>query len=212
MSGDPPPPERWVGRATAHPTPAMTQPQVILVPAPAPRRSAGKVALMVFGVLAAVCALGATSLLVLAALVKASPNASLGVAPPGLHSPVRDGRFEFVVTGFSCGHATVGRSFVTRSAQGQFCLATLSITNVGTGARTFAEGFQKAFGPDGTEYGTDPAAGVIENSGGTTVWTTVNPGNSLTGTIVFDIPKAASIVKLELHDSPLSGGVTVTLT
>jgi hypothetical protein len=38
------------------------------------------------------------------------------------------------------------------------------------------------------------------------------PGNSLTGTVVFDIPVDAVPASLELHDSLFSGGVTVTLT
>ena len=40
----------------------------------------------------------------------------------------------------------------------------------------------------------------------------INPGNSLTGTVVFDIPVDAAPASLELHDSLFSGGVTVALT
>jgi Domain of unknown function (DUF4352) len=39
----------------------------------------------------------------------------------------------------------------------------------------------------------------------------INPGNSVKGIIVFDIPKGGQPDRLELHDSPFSGGVTVTL-
>lgn len=39
----------------------------------------------------------------------------------------------------------------------------------------------------------------------------INPGNTATGTIVFDVPKGRQIVEAELHDSALSGGVTVDL-
>jgi Domain of unknown function (DUF4352) len=39
----------------------------------------------------------------------------------------------------------------------------------------------------------------------------INPGNSVNGIIVFDIPKDATIVKLELHDSAFSGGVVVNV-
>jgi len=31
------------------------------------------------------------------------------------------------------------------------------------------------------------------------------------GVVVFDIPKSATPTKIELHDSPFSGGVTVEL-
>ena len=53
---------------------------------------------------------------------------------------------------------------------------------------------------------------MIVNEGTDSVWTNVNPGNSIKGKIVFDIPKKAKITSLELHDSPLSNGATVSLT
>ncbi len=40
----------------------------------------------------------------------------------------------------------------------------------------------------------------------------INPGNSLTGTVVFDVPVDAVPASLELHDSAFSGGVTVALS
>ena len=39
----------------------------------------------------------------------------------------------------------------------------------------------------------------------------INPGNSVKGIVVFDIPKDGQIVKLELHDSAFSGGVVVNV-
>jgi hypothetical protein len=43
------------------------------------------------------------------------------------------------------------------------------------------------------------------------LFNTINPGNAVTGKVVFDIPKGAKLTTLELHDSAFSGGVTVTL-
>ncbi len=43
------------------------------------------------------------------------------------------------------------------------------------------------------------------------VFDEINPGNSTTGTIVFDVPDESTIVDAELHDSAFSGGVTVNL-
>lgn len=40
---------------------------------------------------------------------------------------------------------------------------------------------------------------------------TINPGNSVTGQVVFDIPADTQPAGIELHDSPFSGGVTVSL-
>lgn len=39
----------------------------------------------------------------------------------------------------------------------------------------------------------------------------INPGNQVTGVVVFDIPKNVKLTRLELHDSPFSGGVPVSL-
>jgi len=45
------------------------------------------------------------------------------------------------------------------------------------------------------------------------LFVSVNPGNTLTGKLVFDdIPAGAALTKIELHDSPFSGGVAVALS
>ena len=137
------------------------------------------------------------------------PSSALGPALPGLNTAVQDGKFEFVVASVSCGHPSVSRAFISRSAQGQFCLVVLSVRNVGTKSQTFTDVFQKATGPGGDSYGADTAAGALANTDGTNVWTLINPGNKVSGTIVFDIPTAASLAAVELHDSALSHGVTV---
>ena len=44
------------------------------------------------------------------------------------------------------------------------------------------------------------------------LWLTdINPGNTMSGTLVFDMPEGATPVEIELHDSMFSGGVTVSL-
>jgi hypothetical protein len=39
----------------------------------------------------------------------------------------------------------------------------------------------------------------------------INPGNSVDGVLVFDIPEGGQPDRLELHDSQFSGGVTVSI-
>ena len=139
------------------------------------------------------------------------PVSSRDIVAPGLNTPVKDGRFEFVVASVSCGHASVSRAFVSRSAQGQFCLVALSVRNVGTKSQTFADAFQKANAPTGDSYAADTTAGLLANTDGANVWTLINPGNKVSGTIVFDIPAAGTISTVELHDSALSHGVIVNI-
>lgn len=130
---------------------------------------------------------------------------------PTIGKPVRDGKFEFTVEKVKCGVSKVGDSLLSDKAQGQFCLVTLKVRNIGSEAQTFDDSSQYAFGTSGAKYDSDTAAGLDANNGTATFLDDINPGNSVTGIIVYDIPKTAHITKLELHDSPFSGGVTVTV-
>lgn len=125
---------------------------------------------------------------------------------------VRDGKFEFTAQNVKCGVAKVGGSFLEEKAQGQFCLVTVKVKNIGKEAQTFSDSNQKAYGADGAEFSADTGAGLSANEDAKAFLNEINPGNEVTGVVVFDIPKEAKLVKLELHDSPFSGGVEVSLT
>ncbi|GIF66628.1 hypothetical protein Ais01nite_46630 [Asanoa ishikariensis] len=123
----------------------------------------------------------------------------------------RDGKFEFTVKAPKCGVAEVGDKYLNEKAQGQFCLVTVTVKNIGDKPQTFSDSSQKAFGADDVEYSADSGAAIYANKNADTLFTEINPGNKVTGVVVFDIPKKAKLAKLELHDSPFSGGVTVQL-
>ncbi|HEY8534257.1 MAG TPA: DUF4352 domain-containing protein [Micromonospora sp.] len=125
--------------------------------------------------------------------------------------PVRDGKFEFTVKSMKCGVSTVGDKYVQEKAQGQFCLITLTVKNIGKEPQTLVDSAQKAYAADGTEYSTDSTAALYANKGENTIFTEINPGNQISGVLVFDIPKDVTLTKLELHDSIFSGGVEVAL-
>ncbi|MFB9547363.1 DUF4352 domain-containing protein, partial [Micromonospora sagamiensis] len=95
--------------------------------------------------------------------------------------------------------------------QGQFCLITVNVKNIGKEAQMFDGSSQKAYAADGTEYSADSGAAMYANKNAETFLNDINPGNQVTGVVVFDIPKNVKLTKLELHDSPFSGGVDVTL-
>jgi len=130
----------------------------------------------------------------------------------GIGDPVRDGKFEFVVQKVKCGVSRVGNNLLGERAQGQFCLVTLKVKNIGKEPQAFTDGAQKAYAADGTEYSTNSSASIYANDEDSTLFNEINPGNGITGVIVFDIPKDAKLDRLELHDSHFSGGVTVKLT
>lgn len=126
--------------------------------------------------------------------------------------PARDGKFEFTVKSTKCGVAKVGTDLLGAKAQGQFCLVTINVKNIGKEAQMFDGSSQKAYAADGTEYSADSGAAIYANKNAETFLNDINPGNQVTGVVVFDIPKNVKLTKLELHDSPFSGGVAVTLS
>lgn len=128
----------------------------------------------------------------------------------GLGTPVRDGKFEFTVTSVEPGVARVGNDLIGTEAQGQYVLVHLTVANIGTEAQYFSDGAQKAFDAQGREFSADSAAGVYLE-GNDTLLNQINPGNTVTGTVVFDVPADAALTRLELHDSLFSGGVEVAV-
>ncbi|MEO3748077.1 DUF4352 domain-containing protein [Plantactinospora sp. B5E13] len=126
--------------------------------------------------------------------------------------PARDGKFEFTVQRVKCGVHKVGTDLLGTTAQGQFCLVTVKVKNIAKEPQSFSDSYQKAYAADGTEYTSDSEAAIYANKDAATLFNEINPGNGITGVLVFDIPEKAKLAKLELHDSMFSGGVTVQLS
>jgi len=124
----------------------------------------------------------------------------------------RDGKFEFVVKSVQCGQPSVGTNqYLTKQAQGQFCLLTVTVKNIGTEAQYFDASSQYMYDAAGNKFSADSQASSYANPDGSTFLNQINPGNSVSGVIVFDLPKDKTPTTAELHDSSLSGGVKVTI-
>lgn len=124
-----------------------------------------------------------------------------------LNETARDGKFEFVVKSVECGKSTIGTNqYLTKTAQGQFCLMTINVKNIGDKAQGFFGTNQKLLNAEGQQYSADDTAGVYVDQNYSTLFSNINPGNSVEGVIVFDIPKDQTPVSAELHDSTLSSG------
>ncbi|MEV0805034.1 DUF4352 domain-containing protein [Micromonospora sp. NPDC050200] len=175
-------------------------------------RKTTTLALLATAVVALGCGSGATD----ATSSKGDSNAAKGedkaAKAAKIGQPARDGKFEFTVKSSKCGVAKVGSSMLGEKAQGQFCLITVNVKNIGKEPQTLSDTEQKAYTADGTEYSTDTGAGIYANQEQSTFFNEINPGNQVTGVLVFDIPKTVKLAKLELHDSMFSGGVTVALS
>ena len=126
----------------------------------------------------------------------------------------RDGKFEFTISKVSCGETTVGTNqYVQKQAQGQYCRVTMGIKNIGDKAQSLSSSNQKLIDAAGKQYSADDTATLYAApEGSSSTWyNDVNPGNSVNGDIIFDIPKDVTPTTAELHDSAFSGGVKVNL-
>jgi Domain of unknown function (DUF4352) len=127
-----------------------------------------------------------------------------------LGKKVRDGKFEFTVTKVKCGRTLVGSSDFGKKAQGEFCEVSLSVKNIGDEPQSMFGDNQYLFDSKERKYSADTEAAIYLKDSNT-LYEEINPGNSLKGTLLFDVPKGTKPAKLELHDSLLSGGVDVRL-
>ncbi len=128
-------------------------------------------------------------------------------------TPVTDGKFEFTVKSIECGKASVGTNqYLTKEAQGQFCLLNVTVKNTGDAAQSLFSSNQKLLNSKDQQYSADDTATMYASSDGSGSWyNDINPGNSVEGTIVFDLPKDQTPLTAELHDSAFSSGVKISL-
>lgn len=148
-----------------------------------------------------------------AAPVAAAPEAEPVVeesSNPGIGEPAADGKFTFVVNGVDCSATEIGSEYLSTTAQGQFCMVDVSITNTGNEAQSFFGDNATLFNAEGQEFSADSEAAIyLEDS--SSLYEEINPGNSLNSKVVFDVPAGTVPTAIELHDSAFSGGVTVDL-
>ena len=144
-----------------------------------------------------------------AAPVVADPQP--GPAAPGLHTPVRDGKFEFVVTDVQTGLAQVGDNpYLIEKAQGQFVVVTMTVHNISGEPKGLSPSDQDLYDEAGRTFTANTMAGISLGSD-VAVWDQINPGNTVTMQVVFDMPVDAIPAEIELHDSMFSGGTRVAL-
>ncbi|PKW25712.1 DUF4352 domain-containing protein [Phycicoccus duodecadis] len=142
--------------------------------------------------------------------VVTKPAAPKPAAGPKFGSKVRDGKFEFVVSGMKCGIASVGDTYFNTKAQGQFCRLSVKVTNIGDEAQSMFADNQVAFDSKNRKFSADSGASIYDGDS-KVLWEEINPGNTVTGSVFFDVPKGTKLTKVELHDSLFSGGVEVRL-
>ncbi|GAA4560990.1 DUF4352 domain-containing protein [Planotetraspora kaengkrachanensis] len=129
----------------------------------------------------------------------------------GVGDLVKDGKFSFKVTKMEKGLSKVGQGFAASKAQGQYVMIHLTVTNIGDEAQMFTDSAQKLIDDKGREYDADSGAAILLDDSNAFL-TNINPGNTVKGFVLFDVPKNTKLTAIQLHDSVFSGGVTVNLS
>lgn len=131
-----------------------------------------------------------------------------------LNEAARDGKFEFVVKSVECGKSEVvspESDALRQKAQGQYCLMTVTVKNIGNEQQFFSASDQKLLNASNQQYTADSTATLYNGGSNQQLLAQINPGNSVEGVLVFDIPADQTAVTAELHDSAFSDGVKVSL-
>jgi hypothetical protein len=100
-----------------------------------------------------------------------------------------DDDYQFTVTKIKCGVSRIGDSYSNEKAQGQFCLVSLRVKNVGDDPTSFSSENQILVDTKGENYSPDDEAWIYLDD--SDVWSEVNPGNTLQSVVPFDVPKKA---------------------
>ncbi len=134
-------------------------------------------------------------------------------AMPKLNQPANDGKFQFTVTSIKCGQPSVSSAdgYITKTAQGQYCLVSVTANNIGDQSQTLDSTSQYLYDSSNKKYSSDSEATIDVSPTDNTFFNPINPGNTVSGVIVFDVPKGVTPTVAELHDSGFSGGVKVSL-
>lgn len=108
--------------------------------------------------------------------------------------------------------ATIGDEFLNTEAQGEFLPVDLAVANNGDSASMFFASDFVAVDDEGREFDSSTDATMYGASdGAVSLLDEINPGNSIEGTIYFDVPEGTSIVGLDIDAGFLSDPVRVSL-
>ncbi|WP_280309296.1 serine/threonine-protein kinase [Nocardia abscessus] len=130
------------------------------------------------------------------------------VPDPAVGTPVRDGKFEFVVTKVDAGVSRVG----LQTAAGSFLIVTLAVRNISDETKWFLPLGQRLLDTQSTAFDHNATATIWQNTQQRLGYSfELRPGQSATTQLVFDLPATATPGHLELHDFVLSNGVRVRL-
>lgn len=141
----------------------------------------------------------------------ARPTKIAAVAPD-IGTKVRDGSFDFVVTGVERpGKSFMGKYGKTLTAQGEFVIVRVDVTNVSKSVQRLGCSCHYLFNDKGKEFPPSPAILSTKDALKYVQW--INPGETVKdASVLFDVAPGTKAVNIELHYSPSSRGVVVKLS
>jgi Domain of unknown function (DUF4352) len=131
---------------------------------------------------------------------------------PGIGDTVRDGVLEFTVKSMNCGVTQIGDEYLNKEPQGQYCIVTIKVKNASKKPTTWDGDNQTLIDTKDSEYSPDNSAWAYLDANNTLL-EEINPGNSVTGRVAWDVPKKTKPDRLLLKEGifGFSEGVTVSL-
>lgn len=128
----------------------------------------------------------------------------------GIGDTVSGGGMDFTVNGIECGETTLGSEYLSTEAQGEFCILDVSITNTGDTAAYVSTETQYLYDADGKEYSASTEAGMYYEDG-EILLEEINPGNTVDGAIIFDVPEGTTPTEASLGGGLLGGDARIFL-
>ncbi|MGH3435350.1 MAG: DUF4352 domain-containing protein [Sciscionella sp.] len=139
-----------------------------------------------------------------------STQSSSGTIPAGKAGT--DGALKFTITNVSTAHS-LGNDPLKTTAQGKYVIVNVTVINVGSKSSTFNAGpSQVAADTGGKQYQTSADAITSASSADSSSFLqAINPGNSVHGRLVYDVPPNVTLKTVTLHGGLLTSGVTMAL-
>jgi hypothetical protein len=140
-----------------------------------------------------------------------SPPKAQAVAAD-IGTTVRDGTFEFVVTGVERpGKTMAGKVGTTLTAQGEFVIVRVDVTNVSNKEQRLGCSCHFLLDDKGQKFATSPS--ILRTMDALKYVEWISPGQTVkNASMLFDVTPGTKAHNIELHDSLTSPGVTVKLS
>lgn len=121
----------------------------------------------------------------------------------GIGSTVNTGNFDVTVHGVEASVAAVGSEYLNAEPSGQFVLVRVTVLNTSNEAEYFFDSDQVLVDEQGRKHSTSSDSIYLDDN--TFSFEKINPGVSMDGVLLFDIPADASPVALELDSDEFFG-------